>query len=246
MLTIYRRHQISCEHRKKGRKYRRCKCPLWGDGLIGNREIRKSLRMRDWDKAQALIRKWEAESSISTKEEDNPITISEAWGSYLRECKVRGLSDETIRKYNFIRKQMGAFASGRGLKLLTDFVLEVARDFLATWTNKNLSALKKLELLRAFFRFAQDSGWVPDNPARKIKNPKVTERQTLPFEQDETIRMIECCSGPKKARLRALVLLLRYSGLRIRTRHLGEKSNQRRAFVSLHLQSRNACLLPAA
>jgi len=111
---------------------------------------------------------------------------------------------------------MGAFASGRGLKLLTDFVLEVARDFLATWTNKNLSALKKLELLRAFFRFTQDSGWVSDNPARKIKNPKVAERQTLPFEQDETIRMIECCSGPKKARLRALVLLLRYSGLRIR------------------------------
>lgn len=34
MLTLYRRHQKSCEHRAKGRQYRRCKCPLWVDGFL--------------------------------------------------------------------------------------------------------------------------------------------------------------------------------------------------------------------
>lgn len=64
MLTIYRRHLKSCEHRKKGREYRRCKCPIWVDGLIGTLEIRRSLRMRDGDKAWALIREWETKDSI--------------------------------------------------------------------------------------------------------------------------------------------------------------------------------------
>ena len=35
---------------------------------------------------------------------------------------------------------------------------------------ENLSAMKKLERLRAFFRFCHHSDWIPDNPARKVKN----------------------------------------------------------------------------
>jgi integrase len=62
-------------------------------------------------------------------------------------------------------------------------------------------------------------------PASEIKSPKVTMRPTLPFSSDEMIRIlsaisewVEECQAPGKAnarRLRALVLLLRYSGLRI-------------------------------
>jgi hypothetical protein len=51
MLTIYRRHLKSCAHRGEGRTYRRCKCPLWADGLIGGVDIRESLKTRDWLKA---------------------------------------------------------------------------------------------------------------------------------------------------------------------------------------------------
>lgn len=50
----------------------------------------------------------------------------------------------------------------------------------------------------------------------RSKNPKVAERPTLSFEQDEMIGIAECCSGPKNVRLRALSLLFRYSGLRIK------------------------------
>jgi hypothetical protein len=56
MLTIYRRHLKTCEHKSEGRKYRRCRCPLWVDGFLGTVEIRKSLEMRDWEKAQSTIR----------------------------------------------------------------------------------------------------------------------------------------------------------------------------------------------
>ena len=56
------------------------------------------------------------------------------------------------------------------------------------------------------------------NPAAKLKPPKVTEAPTLPFGKDEMDRILEACDEyPDKrnpVRLRALVLLLRYSGLR--------------------------------
>ncbi len=56
MLTPYRRHTKHCEHRNEGRKYRRCKCPVWVDGFLGKQETRQSLRTCDWEKAQKLIR----------------------------------------------------------------------------------------------------------------------------------------------------------------------------------------------
>ena len=56
MLTTYRRHIKTCAHRSEGRKYRRCRCPIWADGFIGREEIRKTLNTRNWEKAQEMIR----------------------------------------------------------------------------------------------------------------------------------------------------------------------------------------------
>ena len=56
MLTIYRRHRKSCKQRMEGRGYRRCLCPIWVDGSLNGLEMRKSLRLRDWQRAQILTK----------------------------------------------------------------------------------------------------------------------------------------------------------------------------------------------
>jgi len=55
VLTIYRRHRKSCKQRMEGRGYRRCLCPIWVDGSLNGLEMRKSLRLRDWQRAQELV-----------------------------------------------------------------------------------------------------------------------------------------------------------------------------------------------
>ena len=75
------------------------------------------------------------------------------------------------------------------------------------------------------FGFALENKWVSENPARKLKNPTVRPSPTLPFDQEEVIRILAACDHytdsygrvgqPNAKKLRALVLLLRYSGLRI-------------------------------
>jgi integrase/recombinase XerD len=94
-----------------------------------------------------------------------------------------------------------------------------------TWANKNFSAQKKLESLRTFFRFAQTNGWIAENTAAKLERQKTRPPQVLPFTQDEWVSILTACDSygdnygrigqENSRRLRALVLLLRYSGLRI-------------------------------
>ena len=62
MLTAYRRHLKNCRRRDEGRSYRNCRCPIWVDGILGGAEIRESLKVRDWQRAQEIIREWEIES----------------------------------------------------------------------------------------------------------------------------------------------------------------------------------------
>src|ERR1700674_402465 len=223
MLTIYRRHQKKCEHRGEGRSYRRCRCIITVDGSVGGVEIRESLHTRDWQEAQDIVREWEAEGHRA--EEVQPVTVDQAWKDFLSDMEARNLNVSTVRKYKLLSRRMQDFAARRGLQFLVQFDLVALRAFREEWKDGPLSSAKKLERLRAFFRFAQESTWVKENPASKLKTPKVTQRPTLPFTHDEMLRILAALdpfydqiapNGRNSARrLRALVLLLRYSGMRI-------------------------------
>lgn len=64
--------------------------------------------------------------------------------------------------------------------------------------------------------FCLESGWVKANAAAKLKPNKITSGPTLPFSRDEVQRVVLACADEQDAvRLNALVLLLRYSGLRL-------------------------------
>ena len=222
MLTTYRRHVKTCAHRSDGRKYRRCRCPVWADGFLGREEIRKSLDTRDWENAQGIIRQWEAEGERTPEpDRDEPTTIAEAWSRFIADSKARGLREPTIRKYEHLKRQMDSFGQDHGLRYVAEFNVDNLTAFRGTWPNHNLSALKKLELLRTFFRFCGDRNWVSDNPAKKIRNPKIRDRPTLPFTRDEQVEILKALEPLRHSpirnqrRLRALILMLRYSGLRI-------------------------------
>jgi integrase/recombinase XerD len=225
MLTTYRRHRKDCRRRAEGRKYRRCRCPIWVDGFLGHEEIRKATGLRDWEKAQALIREWEADGQPNAEPEIAPVTISAAKEEFLRDAEARNLKEPTIYKYRLLFRQLEIFREAIGLRYLKELDAPRLRKFRATWKDGNLAALKKLERLRALFRFACGSKWITENPVAELKSPKVNARPTMPFTQEEMVRILRACEESCEAsrlsakanarRLRALVLLLRYSGMRI-------------------------------
>lgn len=88
MLTIYRRHLKTCKHRSEGRKYRRCRCPIWVDGFLGGQEIRKTLKTADWEKATDTIREWET-SGLGPPTDTSQVTIEHAQKEFLADCEAR-------------------------------------------------------------------------------------------------------------------------------------------------------------
>jgi len=96
-----------------------------------------------------------------------------------------------------------------------------AMDRYAPARNKMKSWIKDVELLRQFFEFCRDRGWIFTNPAKALKIPRMQEaNDVVPYTHNEIVRIIAACdeigrSSYERRRARAMTLLMRYAGLRI-------------------------------
>ena len=226
MLTIYRRHLKDCEHRQDGREYRRCRCPIWADGFLAGREIRQSLKETNWERAMDTIQKWEAKGFVGDGQKADHIPIEQATKDFIADARARKLKDSTIDRHRILFRQLEAFAAAEGVRYVAELDTPTLNRFRASWKgNSGLADLKKLERLRSFFKFTQANGYTKQNPAAAIRNPKVRPNPTLPFGYEEMLAILAAAAkgitnasmqGKNRARrLRALVLFLRYTGLRI-------------------------------
>ncbi len=188
MLTTFRRHSHDCRY--KSRRFRDCKCAIWVDGVVAGREIRKSLKTWNWQKAQKLVLKMEADD----KEIGERITIDKACEAFLQDATARGLRSASLKRYDPLFNRLKAFALNEGIRFINQFDLETLRKFRAGWTAKNYTAKNELERLRALFRFAHDSKWIEDNETRKLKSPKVESPPALPFSKDEMTKILAASS----------------------------------------------------
>jgi hypothetical protein len=123
MLTLYRRHLKNCDHRNEGRSYRRCKCPVWVAGLLGCRELKESLRTRNWETASDLIHTWEARGSKDEEKKPELMTIAKAWEEFQADARIRGLRSTTIYKYLLLERQMGGSLQTKDLQCSSNLTL---------------------------------------------------------------------------------------------------------------------------
>lgn len=219
-LTLFRRHSPTCPHRAKGRRWTRCKCGVWVQGSLGGKWLKEALNTRDWSAAAAIVHEWEASRQIGVAKVDIP-TIEKAVEKYFADATARHLAATTIRKRReLVEGKLLPFCRDKGFHLLRQLDVDALRGFRNGWRYSALSATKRLEYLRGFLRFCHDSGWIDSNPAMLLKAPKVAHKPTLPFDEREIDRILRACDdlstwgsfGPKA---RAMVLLLRYAGLRM-------------------------------
>lgn len=235
VLTIFRRHVSSCSH--TSRSYRRCKCPIHVEGSLGGEKVRRSLDLTSWEAASTRIAEWNAIGRIppaGASDPAEPKRLEDAIEKYLADAQARNLRDSTIRLMEgLLRTSFLAWANDHGYRYLAEIDVERLRDYRAGWKDAPITAAKKLERLRAFYRFCHTAEWVTKNPATALAPPKIDAPPTLPFTRDEWNAIVAACDSfahngkhawqtPK--RVRAFVYLLRYSGLRISDAVLLSKS----------------------
>ena len=214
-MIIWRRHVAPCE--STDHSDMRCGCPIYQEFRVNGKRFRRSLKTRNWQKALAEARQNELRGF--TEHTKSP-TVEQACDKYIEDAKARHLKEPTLYKFTLLSRQLKEFAADKGLVFVSDFDLDRLRQFRATWANKNEAARVKLGNLKSFFRFCHESKWVSENPAVKLKAGKVTESKIVPLTVEEFKRILVACEkhGNRKnrKRLRALVLLMYYSALRIR------------------------------
>jgi len=88
-LTLYRRHKRTCPNFAKARRgvQKKCNCKFWVDGVIGGREVRRSLGTRDSKKANEKVHEWESKERIV--ERGTAVTLAEAWTSLIADLEAR-------------------------------------------------------------------------------------------------------------------------------------------------------------
>lgn len=219
MLTIYRRHYAPCKFadRKDPRRYRTCGCPIWVQGSLRREYIKRALDLRSWQAAADLVRGWEASGEVGVVRPEVP-TVQEAVEKFIAYQNSRALSAETIRKYeNLLRRRLLSWCEKKGYRLLKQLTVDALREFQITWDDGAIYAIKNLERLRAFFEFALEAQWTARNPVSSLKRPKSIDRPTLPFTDDEMTRILAACDryAGNRERIKAFILTMRYSGLRI-------------------------------
>lgn len=202
MLTLYKRHLKSCGN--TDRFYRRCKCPMWVEGVHEGAYRRHSLKTNSWERAEGMKRDIERGA-------DPTVTASSAIEQFENELVSRCLKESTRKKYRVLLSSLKEHCDRRGVRDVQAITPEELLKFRANWQDCPLSAVKKLERLRSFFRFCQSIGWVRLSPARVLKNPVLTDPPTMPFSEEEHNRLLMFA----RPRQHALFQILRYSGLRI-------------------------------
>lgn len=177
----------------------KCRCPLWGKGMLEGEPYQKSLKTRSFGRAQQIIR--EIEDGKRPKEKH--ISIKDALAAFITECEARNLTEPTLRKYLSLRETLGGFCRDRGILRLSDCSGEVVREFRGSRKISARTSSKELERLRAFFRFCVDNDWLQKSPAKSIKAPIVREKPVLPFTEKEVDTILFISANPGAALTKA-------------------------------------------
>jgi integrase/recombinase XerD len=211
VLTLYRRHRAKCPHRDD-RYYRKCRCAVWCEGTVKGDYIRRSLKTRSWECGEQSKRDIENEKEPAATPPSIP-SVGSAVEKFLMDAEHgRRLTPATIKKYRVLTSQLVEFASNRGVQDLSRIDVDFTREFRASWKDGAISSVKKLERLRAFFRFCVLSSWLDTNPAASVAPPVVKSPPTLPFTDKEVTAILKQATDD---RWHALIQVLRWSGLRI-------------------------------
>ena len=200
---------------------------------------RISARTHSWERADQ-----KAKALASDKPVTNPDRqpVQAAVAAYLSDKQVQNLAPVRLRKLRLIfEKQLLDFCTKAAIIYLDELTLAQLERFRAALGNSPRTLRTKQELVRSFFSYCVRHDWMAKNPAVGLSRIKVKGVPTTPFTQEEFNKLLDTVptmytsargsnagvSDFLRARLRAIVLLLRWSGLRI-----GDAANLKRCRLS--------------
>ena len=144
------------------------------------------------------------------------VTIDDWQKRFIQEQKQPNLSDETLRKYRRLFRQIQDFGRDKGIRNAASLDLTTLDDFRATWT-VHFTYRRSSSVSAAYFKFALVRKWISENPAINLKSPQLDERPNTSFPEHEMSQLLKTAALPEISAFafRTFILTMRHSGLRI-------------------------------
>jgi site-specific recombinase XerD len=222
-VSVWVRHDANCTHRDEGPGFKGCRC--WKQLYEHRSRRRYSASTRSWTKAEEAARAKEKELKGDEPAPAQVFTIRDAVNAYVSYEKGRNLSKAQTGKINrWIGKRLLEYCDREGLSRLHQINREHFSQFRSEWKVGATTKNKVRMYFSTFFRYCIESEWMKHNPAKQVKKVKESAPEIKFFEDAQYEVLLVASesyaegvvnSDAWRARLHAMLRLLRWSGLRI-------------------------------
>lgn len=235
VITIFVRHSADCKYR--GYEFaKRCQCRKHFRWTANGKQYRQKAGTRSWADAEEVKRRLEDQLAgrIAPSAEPEARSLQDGIELFIKDKRVQGVTKGVISKYTLELERLRAFCERRGVYAAAGVSRELLTDFCATWEGfypSSTTRSKVRERLRSFLRYCYEAKWldrIPQTPKIKVDEPP-----TMPLTEAEYIRLLDALyvttprrwdgkkssqglTEPMHRRIRALIQIMRWSGLAIR------------------------------
>lgn len=160
--------------------------------------------------------------ALADNSDKEVFVLRKAVKSYLVAGRQAGLSDTTLKQYEWHLVRMTNWLLDHPTSGGVDRVADVTRDLLREWGAglrdawSPATVKQAVGAARAFFRWCYEEGIIDSDPGRALRVPKVPKRVQRTITAGEVALLLGACdlNTAKGARDAAIVLLLVDTGLR--------------------------------
>jgi integrase len=253
-LNLYRRHAENCNVGPAA-VTGKCECPLWVHGNLKGKFIRTSLGTRSLgegeDKMAQMLAGAKEELDAPSPAKSRSLRTF-AWTQEQFLAAKAEKASRTLVLYKRAVEHFAQWAATQRIERVSDIEqFHVVAYFRQMGVWKQRTKRSRLTHLRVFFNFCVENRWIDYSPAAGSSlsfSKKDAESMRLPFTSEEITRIVAACDrlpsgagkkntgaknaqerreriAARRARARALVLLLLYSGMRISDAAFAERDS---------------------
>jgi site-specific recombinase XerD len=223
-----------------GRK--RCACPYYSCGVhdVSEGFRRKSTDEITEEKARAVVKQRLETANPKATLPTSGTPIATATADFMHTVKSKEHTDRTYVKYRTLMDQLEAFCKHKGYTTIQSFDQDAMLQFWndlgvetvewkngTKWTKNSLPTRKRLlKTMRLFFARCMRRGWITADPSEVVEitpEPRKKKKHQVKFlNREQMAKILDTLDSEypgmtpyNKIRLKALILLMRWCGLRI-------------------------------
>ncbi|MGB8029336.1 MAG: tyrosine-type recombinase/integrase [Terracidiphilus sp.] len=219
VITIFVRHADGCK--ESGNEFsKRCSCRKHLRWTLNGKQYRKQAGTRSWAEAESVKRNMEDQlSGRAPSATVDAKTTNEALALFLQAKELEGITAPRMATYRTQLHRFVDYAAAKGIIMLSGLTPDLSVDYCATMRVSNSTKHLYLKMLSTFLGYCYDAKWLDRRP--KMPRVALDTVETEPLTSDEYTRLLAVVTVPK---VRALIQLMRHSGLAVRDAATLERS----------------------